>query len=107
MDDVITGIICGYADMILPWQKNYGDIWEKLYKIPFENGKKPNIIFNLLHQMGIYANAEVTKDEHIQWFLSITEAVQDQGAGLNLQTQKQYDILMDYLLNQKEKERNM
>ena len=93
-----------FADMVSPWQKNYGDIWEKLYKIPFENGKKPNIIFNLLHQMGIYANVEVTKDEHVQRFLSITEAVQDQGAGLNLKTQEQYDILRDYLVTRLERE---
>ncbi|MFH0966900.1 MAG: class I SAM-dependent methyltransferase [Methanobacteriota archaeon] len=86
-----------FADMISPWQKNYGKIWEKLYEIPIKAYKKPNIIFNLLHQMGIYANVEVTKEEQVQRFSSIEQAVEDQGAGLNLHTQEQCDILREYL----------
>lgn len=86
-----------FADMISPWQKNYGDIWEKLYGIPIKAYQKPNVIFNLLHQMGIYANVEVTKEEQIQRFSSLEQAVKDQGAGLNLETRKQYEILGEFL----------
>ncbi|HWQ66462.1 MAG TPA: class I SAM-dependent methyltransferase [Methanospirillum sp.] len=86
-----------FADMISPWQKNYGEIWEPLYGISIQEYRKPNIIFNLLHQMGIYANVEVTKEEQVQRFSSIEQAVQDQGAGLNLTTPEQFDILRKYL----------
>jgi len=86
-----------FADMISPWQKNYGDIWEDLYGIPFQVYKKPNIIFNLLHQMGIYANVEITKEEQVQKFSGIEEAIADQGAGLNLETPEQYAVLRKYL----------
>ena len=86
-----------FADMVSPWQKNYRDIWEKLYGIPYTEYKKPNIIFNLLHQMGIYANVEITKEEVTQKFSSLEEAVSDQGAGLNLENTEQYDILRKYL----------
>ncbi|MDD1729778.1 MAG: methyltransferase domain-containing protein [Methanospirillum sp.] len=86
-----------FADMLSPWQKNYGDIWEELYGIPFKRYQKPNIIFNLLHQMGIYANVEVIKEDHVQKFVSLDEAVTDQGAGLNLETPGQYAVLRSYL----------
>lgn len=99
MHDVSSGYvyIFWFADMISSWQKNYGEIWEKLYEIPFKLAKKPNIIFNLLHQMGIYANVEIIKEDHVQHFACIEEAVQDQGMGLSLQTEKQFAILREYL----------
>ncbi len=86
-----------FADMLSPWQKNYGDIWEDLYGIPFKKYQKPNIIFNLLHQMEIYANVEITKEIHQQKFVSLDEAVSDQGAGLHLKTPEQYAILREFL----------
>ena len=99
MDQVSSSYvyIFWFADMLSPWQKNYGDIWEALYGIPFKKYQKPNIIFNLLHQMGIYANVEITKEVHQQKFASIDEAVSDQGAGLNLETQEQYAVLREFL----------
>lgn len=100
MMDQVSGsyvYIFWFADMLSPWQKNYGDIWEELYGIPFKKYQKPNIIFNLLHQMGIYANVEVTREEHIQKFSNLEEAVRDQGSGLNLETPEQYAVLREYL----------
>jgi hypothetical protein len=87
-----------FADMISPWQKQYGEIWEKLYGVPRKPGNKPNIIYNLLQQMGIYANVEVTEEESVHKFNSIEEAVTDQKEGLNLTTAEQERILRDYLL---------
>ncbi len=86
-----------FADMLSPWQKNYGDIWEALFGIPISRYRRPNIIFNLLHQMGIYASVEVTVEDHVQRFSSMEEAVSDQGAGLNLETGEQYAVLREYL----------
>jgi predicted RNA methylase len=87
-----------FADMISPWQRNYAEIWERLFGIPISEYRKPNIIFNLLHQMGIYANVEITREEMRQKFSSIEEAVADQGAGLNLETEEQCTILREYLM---------
>ncbi|ABD41725.1 methyltransferase [Methanospirillum hungatei JF-1] len=86
-----------FADMLSPWQRNYGEIWEKLYGIPRPSGNKPNIIYNLLHQMGIYANIDISKEESIHRYSSIEEAVADQKEGLHLTTSEQEDILRDYL----------
>ena len=86
-----------FADMLSPWQKNYGEIWEQLYGIPLKKYQKPNIIFNLLHQMEIYANVGITKEEHVQKFLTLDEAVADQGSGLNLETPEQFTVLRNFL----------
>ena len=86
-----------FADMMSPWQRNYTEIWEQLYGIPCPSGTKPNIIFNLLQQMGIYANVEVTKEENVHRYASIDEAVRDQKEGLNLTTPEQESVLREYL----------
>jgi SAM-dependent methyltransferase len=86
-----------FADMRSPWRRNYGEIWEQLFGIPHRETRRPNIIFNLLNQMGIYANVEVTREEHITRFSSLEEAVADQSAGLKLQDEEQKSILKTFL----------
>ncbi|MDO9324440.1 MAG: class I SAM-dependent methyltransferase [Methanoregula sp.] len=86
-----------FADMQSPWRRNYQEIWESLFGIPARKKQRPNIIFNLLNQIGIYANVEVSKEEHITHFSSIEEAVADQSAGLKLKTDEQVSILREFL----------
>ena len=88
-----------FADMMSPWQRRYAGIWEELFGIPLPPGRKPNIIFNLLHQMGIFANVEITKEESIQHYMSIEEAIADQREGLNLTTPDQDEVLKQFLLS--------
>ena len=87
-----------FADMQSPWRRNYGPIWEQLFGVPAREHRQPNIIFNLLNQMGIYANVEVTKEDHVTSFAGIEEAVADQSAGLKLKTEEQVSILRDFLI---------
>jgi ubiquinone/menaquinone biosynthesis C-methylase UbiE len=86
-----------FADMQSPWRRNYNEIWESLFGVPAREKNPPNIIFNLLYQLGIYANVEVTKEEHCTRFSSIDEAVADQSAGLKLTRPEQEALLRDYL----------
>ncbi|NMB78069.1 MAG: class I SAM-dependent methyltransferase [Methanomicrobiales archaeon] len=86
-----------FADMQSPWRRNYGSIWEQLFGVPDREIRRPNIIFNLLNQMGIYANVEVTREEHVTRFTSFEEAVSDQAAGLKLTTDAQRAILASFL----------
>jgi len=86
-----------FADMQSPWRRNYGEIWEQLFEVPHKETRRPNIIFNLLNQMGIYANVEISKEEHLNRFSSIDEAVTDQTAGLKLKTDEQISVLRDFL----------
>ena len=57
-----------FADMQSPWRRNYGEIWERLFRVPAREKHQPNIIFNMLNQIGIYANVEVTKEEQVTRF---------------------------------------
>ena len=86
-----------FADMQSPWRRNYAEIWEQLFSTPRREKRTPNIIFNLLNQIGIYASVEVSKEEHVTRFSSVEEAVVDQSAGLKLKTEEQLSILRDFL----------
>lgn len=86
-----------FADMRSPWQRNYREIWEDLYGVPAPSGTKVNIVFNLLNQIGIFANVEVTKEESVHKYSTFDEAVFDQKVGLNLETEKQEKVLRKFL----------
>jgi len=85
-----------FADGMSPWQRNYGEIWEDLFGVHC-SGKKPNIVFNLLNQMGIYPHIQISKEEHVNSFPGIEEAVSTQADGLNLRTEEQVAVLRRYL----------
>ena len=86
-----------FADMVSPWQRNYGEIWEELYGSPYAKTKKPNIVFNLLYQIGILANVEVYTDESVNRYSTVDEAVADQRYGLNIKSAEQEAILKEFL----------
>jgi hypothetical protein len=86
-----------FADMMSSRHRNYLEIWEDLFGVPESNRRMPNIIFNLLNQMGIFANVEISRTEHLARFSSIEEAVADQRNVLNLQDERQVGVLTRYL----------
>jgi ubiquinone/menaquinone biosynthesis C-methylase UbiE len=60
MDAVAKGAVCLYwfADMPF-WEKMYADLWEPLHGTPYHSGPKADCLFNVLYQMGIYADVEM------------------------------------------------
>lgn len=60
MDSVAQGMVCLYwfADMPF-WEKMYADLWEPLHGSLYYSGPKADCLFNVLYQMGIYANVEM------------------------------------------------
>jgi SAM-dependent methyltransferase len=98
--NAVTGgyaYIFWFADMQSPWRRNYGEIWEPLFGVPAREKRPPNIIFNLLNQLGIYANVEVTREERNTRFKDLDDAVADQSMGLKLTTDRQVAVLRKYL----------
>jgi hypothetical protein len=98
--DAVAGkfvYIFWFADMKSPWQQTYGEVWEKLYGVSPRASGMPNVVFNLLTQIGIFANVEVFQEEMVSRFGSLDEAVADQRYGLNLTTPGQETVLRDYL----------
>lgn len=86
-----------FADMISHWKKFYKPIWKELFGVPPIEKRCPNIIYNLLHQLGIYANVEVTKSLNSTVYASIDDAVKDQAQGLLLTDDSQFAVLRDFL----------
>jgi ubiquinone/menaquinone biosynthesis C-methylase UbiE len=86
-----------FADMMSPRLQNYLEIWEDLFGRPPLHRHTPNIIFNLLNQMGIYANVEISRTEHVNRFSCIEEAVTDQQDALGLRDERQVLVLRKYL----------
>lgn len=72
------------------WEKMYDDLWLQLHGSPWYPGPKADCLFNVLYQMGIYANVEMlplgkeyrfsTRDEMYAFFrrrFNVTTADQD------------------------------
>jgi len=93
-----------FADMMSSRHRNYLEIWEDLFGIPESNRRTPNIIFNLLNQMGIFANVEISRTEHVTRFSSMDEAIADQRDVLNLKDDRQVAVLTKYLQKTMQKE---
>jgi Methylase involved in ubiquinone/menaquinone biosynthesis len=85
-----------FADGISPWQRNYGEVWERLFGTPGER-RKPNVVFNLLNQMGIYANVTIFQEEHVNRFPSLNAAMASESDGLNARTPEQQSVLREFL----------
>ncbi len=41
------------------WEKMYDDLWEPLHGVPYYPGPKADCLFNVLYQMGIFADVEM------------------------------------------------
>lgn len=81
-----------------PWERNYAELWEELHGMAFTRKGKADIIFNLLYQMGIYANVDIYPEESEFRYSGIEEAVADQRYGFNVTSEAQEAILRKFLI---------
>ncbi len=60
MDTASCGEVCLYWFVDLPfWERMYADLVMPLHGIPYYPGPKADCLWNVLYQMGIYANVEM------------------------------------------------
>jgi SAM-dependent methyltransferase len=60
MDAVSRGYVCLYWFVDMPfWERMYADLWEPLHNTRYYSGPKADCLFNVLYELGIYANVEV------------------------------------------------
>ncbi|TRZ68436.1 MAG: class I SAM-dependent methyltransferase [Methanothrix sp.] len=55
------------------------ELWERIYEGPPRRGGRRSdymLLYNLLHDMGIYANVDIRDAEHVQRYESLDEAVE-------------------------------
>ncbi|MDD1687882.1 class I SAM-dependent methyltransferase [Methanoregula sp.] len=86
-----------FAHLMSPRYLHYHEIWEDLFGVCPSARHTPNVIFNLLNQMGIYANVEISRTENITRFSTLEEAVADQSDAINLTDERQVSVLTRYL----------
>jgi SAM-dependent methyltransferase len=79
------------------WEKMYDDLWVPLHGSPYYPGPKADCLFNVLYQMGIYANVEMLPLDKDYRFASEEEMIAFFTRRFNVTTPAQERVLGDYL----------
>lgn len=75
----------------------YSELWPRVYGEEFQ--AKPDYIglYNILYEIGIYANVEISKTEHKQRFSSLDEAVEEWKKNLGISAPEAEEVIRSYL----------
>ena len=83
------------------------ELWERVYDRPprRHGGFRSDymLIYNILHDMGIYANVEIKDSEHVQRYGSLDEAVEEWKARREIPEENEH-LLREYLAKNLESE---
>ncbi len=79
------------------WEKMYIDLWPVLHGEPYYPGPKADCLFNVLYQMGIYANVEMLPLDKMYRFDTQREMTAFFRRRFGVRTQKQRRVLDDYI----------
>jgi len=77
--------------------QGYSELWPKLYGDEYQAGPDYIYIYNVLYGMGIHADVEITKIEHIERFTSMDEAVEQWVENFDATTPEAEEIIRSYL----------
>lgn len=79
------------------WEKMYDDLWMQLHGSPWYPGPKADCLFNVLYQMGIYADVEMLPLDKEYRFSSRDEMHAFFRRRFNVTNVEQEKVLVDYL----------
>jgi len=79
------------------WEKMYDDLWVQLHGSPYHTGPKADCLYNVLYQMGVYANVEVLPLDKEYRFGSEKEMTAFFRRRFHATSQKQKAVLDNYL----------
>jgi len=85
-----------FADMPF-WERMYADLWAPLHKTPYYPGPKADCLWNVLYQMGIYANVEMLPLDKEYRFATDKEMTAFFRARFGVKTARQRKVLDAYL----------
>jgi SAM-dependent methyltransferase len=98
MDATSRQYVCLYWFVDFPfWERMYADLWEPLHGSPYYAGPKADCLFNLLYQMGIYANVEMLPLGKEYRFASHREMEEFFNKRFDARTAEQQGIVKKYL----------
>ncbi|HIH36709.1 MAG TPA: class I SAM-dependent methyltransferase, partial [Methanocellales archaeon] len=76
----------------------YNTLWPKLYGgEKYQPGPDYICLYNVLYEMGVYANVEITNSEYKQHFSSLDEAVEQWKENLAVSSPEAEEIIRSYL----------
>lgn len=98
MDEVSSGYVYlfWFADPPF-WEKMYVDLWPDLHGEPYYPGPKADCVFNVLYQMGIFANVEMLPLGKEYRFATQEEMITFFRRRFGVKTARQKDVLGSYL----------
>jgi SAM-dependent methyltransferase len=98
MDAVCGGYVClcWFVDMPF-WERMYADLWEPLHGTRYHSGPKADCLFNVLYQMGIYANVEMFPLKKEYRFASRGEMIAFFTRRFDARSPAQQEIVEQYL----------
>ncbi len=79
------------------WEQAMTDLWPALHGETFMLGPKADILYGVLHSMGIYPHVETLNSRHARRFADLDAAVEEFREQYRITTPRQEDILRDYL----------
>jgi len=79
------------------WERMYGDLWESLHGNPYHAGPNADCLFNVLYQMGIYANVEMLPLQKEYRFSTSREMMAFFRRRFNVQTVAQERVMVEYI----------
>jgi len=88
------------------WERMYADLWEPLHKLRYYSGPKTDCLFNVLYQMGIYANVQMLPLRKEYRFESHDEMIEFFKNRFNARTPEQEKIVTHYIAPMIRKEGN-
>jgi len=98
MDAVSRQFVCLYWFVDLPfWEKMYADLWEPLHGTPYYAGPRADCLFNVLYQMGIFANVEMLPLSKEYRFASREEMNAFFCRRFGAESREQQEVVNEYL----------
>lgn len=98
MDAVSRQYVCLYWFVDMPfWERMYFDLWKPLHGETYYPGPKADCVFEVLYQMGIYANVEMMVLPKEYGFFSREEMTAFFRHRFRVTTREQERVLNDYL----------
>ena len=76
---------------------DYSTLWPKLYGEEYQPGPDYIYLYNVLYEMGIYANVEITNSEYKQRFSNLDEAVDQWKENLDVLTPDVEEVIRSHL----------
>ena len=76
---------------------DYNTLWPKIYGEKYQPGPDYVYLYNVLYEMGIYANVEITNSEYKQRFSNLDEAVDQWKENLDVLTPETEEVIRSHL----------